>query len=358
MNDSTSAAPGLRPADYPADLERTWLAADGTPVTIRALRPDDLDRELALRRGPLRADPAPAAAVHARKGITREDAARLLAARLPWTRSPSAPSSRRPRASGSSGSAAMRASPGTDRAECAIVVADDWQGRGLGTELMRSLGTAARARGIRSARGLEPRREPAHPRLGPALRLRRQDRAALRRAAARHDRPGFVPFLSRASRLAPASQAPAAPGLRASPPVRAGASPVASSSASRRLVRLPPSALSFELHPVHGEHRVAVLADAVLGRPQAAQQLADLVRRDVGHRFQRITAVLQREAQRVQPRRCRSVRSRGDAAPPSMSRSRSPSTSPSVASGRIRRSAIAASLCTAAASAAQPGSAT
>ena len=30
------------------------------------------------------------------------------------------------------------------------MVADDWQGRGLGTELMRSLGTAARARGIRS----------------------------------------------------------------------------------------------------------------------------------------------------------------------------------------------------------------
>ena len=29
--------------------------------------------------------------------------------------------------------------PGSDRAECAIVVADAWQGRGLGTELMRSL---------------------------------------------------------------------------------------------------------------------------------------------------------------------------------------------------------------------------
>jgi acetyltransferase len=37
---------------------------------------------------------------------------------------------------------------GTTRAECAVVVADDWQGRGLGTELMRSLGLAARARGI------------------------------------------------------------------------------------------------------------------------------------------------------------------------------------------------------------------
>jgi acetyltransferase len=41
----------------------------------------------------------------------------------------------------------------TDRADCAIVVADAWQGRGLGTELMRSLGIAARARGIRTLEG-------------------------------------------------------------------------------------------------------------------------------------------------------------------------------------------------------------
>jgi len=38
--------------------------------------------------------------------------------------------------------------PGTRRAECAIVVTDSWQGRGLGSELMRTLGVAARARDI------------------------------------------------------------------------------------------------------------------------------------------------------------------------------------------------------------------
>ena len=43
--------------------------------------------------------------------------------------------------------------PGTDEAECAIVVADEWQGRGIGTELMRSLGTAARSHGVRSLVG-------------------------------------------------------------------------------------------------------------------------------------------------------------------------------------------------------------
>jgi acetyltransferase len=41
----------------------------------------------------------------------------------------------------------------SDEAECAIVVADAWQGRGLGTELMRTLGKAARANGIHTLVG-------------------------------------------------------------------------------------------------------------------------------------------------------------------------------------------------------------
>ena len=55
MNDSTPAPPGSGPALYPAELERTWLAADGTPVTLRALRPDDIDREMGSdRQRPMR----------------------------------------------------------------------------------------------------------------------------------------------------------------------------------------------------------------------------------------------------------------------------------------------------------------
>ena len=42
---------------------------------------------------------------------------------------------------------------GTDQAECAIVVADAWHGRGVGTELMRSLGIAARRSGLGSLIG-------------------------------------------------------------------------------------------------------------------------------------------------------------------------------------------------------------
>jgi acetyltransferase len=41
----------------------------------------------------------------------------------------------------------------TDLAECAIVVTDAWQGRGVGTELMRTLAVAARRNGIHTLVG-------------------------------------------------------------------------------------------------------------------------------------------------------------------------------------------------------------
>jgi hypothetical protein len=65
------------PAGYPADLERTWLAADGTTVRIRPLRPDDLDRELSSSPGcPKR--PSTCACSTSSREVSREDAQRLL----------------------------------------------------------------------------------------------------------------------------------------------------------------------------------------------------------------------------------------------------------------------------------------
>jgi acetyltransferase len=146
VNDSTSGPRVSGPADYPADLERNWLAAGSTPVTIRALRPDDLDRELAFAVG-LSEQTLHLRLQYTSKGITREEAARLLQLDYVDTLAIGAfvASPGGERIVGVSRYARV---PGTDRAECAIVVADDWQGRGLGTELMRSLGTAARARGV------------------------------------------------------------------------------------------------------------------------------------------------------------------------------------------------------------------
>ena len=148
MNFTTSGPPVVEPTGYPADLERTWTASDGARATLRALRPDDLDREIAFAAG-LSEETLHLRLQYRSKGITREDAARLL--ELDYVDTLAIGAFVDPPAGGRIvGVSRYAREPGTDRAECAIVVADDWQGRGLGTELMRSLGTAARVRGIRS----------------------------------------------------------------------------------------------------------------------------------------------------------------------------------------------------------------
>jgi acetyltransferase len=151
VNDSPDAPPPGPPAGYPADLERTWLASDGTAVRLRALFPGDIDRELAFANG-LSGPTMQMRMQYAAKGITREDAARLLQLDYVDTLALGA------FIGGPAGEELVGVSryarePGSDRAECAIVVADLWQGRGLGTELMRSLGLAARDRGIRWLEG-------------------------------------------------------------------------------------------------------------------------------------------------------------------------------------------------------------
>ena len=139
------------PAGYPAELDRVWRSADGTPARLRALRPDDLDRELAFVAG-LSEETLHLRVQYAAKGLSRDDAARLL--RLDYVDNMAigafvdVPGGER-----MVGVSRYARVDDTDRAECAIVVADDWQGRGLGTELMRSLGLAAKARGIHAFEG-------------------------------------------------------------------------------------------------------------------------------------------------------------------------------------------------------------
>jgi len=151
VNDTPAPAPGTPPADYPAELERVWQAADGTPVTLRALRPDDLDRELDFIAG-LSEETLRLRLQYASRGVSREEAARLLHLDYWDTLAVAAlvPGEAGERIVGVS---RFARTPGADEAECAIVVADGWQARGLGTELIRSLVTAARPRGIRSLVG-------------------------------------------------------------------------------------------------------------------------------------------------------------------------------------------------------------
>ncbi len=151
MNDTPARVDGSPPEDYPAELERVWLTPDGTAVTLRALRPDDLDRELAFISG-LSGETLHLRLQYASRGVSREDAARLLQLDYRDTLAvgalvPGPPGDR------IIGVSRYARSPGSDKADCAIVVADDWQGRGIGSELMRSLGAAARSRGIRVLEG-------------------------------------------------------------------------------------------------------------------------------------------------------------------------------------------------------------
>lgn len=148
MNDSPPVA---FPPGYPADLERTWLASDGTAVRIRPLRPDDIDRELRFLAG-LSEKTLYLRLQYTASEVTRDAAERLLDLDYHDTIAFGALVDRPPDQD-LIGVSRYARTPGSDQAECAIVVTDAWHGRGVGTELMRSLGNAARRRGIRTLVG-------------------------------------------------------------------------------------------------------------------------------------------------------------------------------------------------------------
>jgi acetyltransferase len=139
------------PPGYPADLERTWLAADGTAVRIRPQRPDDLEREVRFVEG-LSEQTLYLRLQYSSRHVSRQDIARLLDLDY-HDRMAIAALAGAPADESIIGVSRYARVDGTDQAECAIVVADAWQGRGVGTELMRSLGVAARRNGIRTLIG-------------------------------------------------------------------------------------------------------------------------------------------------------------------------------------------------------------
>ena len=139
------------PPGYPADLERTWLAADGTAVRIRPQRPDDVEREVRFVEG-LSEETLYLRLQYSSRHVSRQDIARLLD--LDYRdRMAIAALAGPPQDESIIGVSRYARIDGTDQAECAIVVTDAWQGRGVGTELMRSLGVAARRNGIRTLVG-------------------------------------------------------------------------------------------------------------------------------------------------------------------------------------------------------------
>ena len=148
MNDSSPPPLPAPPPAYPAEFERSWQAGDGTVLYLRPLRPDDLDREVAFIAG-LSQQTLYYRLQYSSRSVSREDAARLLELDYRDRMAVGALSGAAPDETIVGVSRYARID-GSDQAECAIVVADAWQGRGVGTELMRSLAQAARASGIRT----------------------------------------------------------------------------------------------------------------------------------------------------------------------------------------------------------------
>jgi len=153
VNDAPAPVPAPPlPPGYPAELEHSWQPAGGPAVLIRPLRPDDLGQELRFIAG-LSAQTLYQRLQYSAREVSAQDAARLLETDFVNTLGLAALADE-PAGRQIVGVSRYARVLGTDRAECAIVVADRWQGRGLGTELMRSLARAAQARGINTLEGL------------------------------------------------------------------------------------------------------------------------------------------------------------------------------------------------------------
>ena len=143
--------PGLVIRPYPVEYAGSLTLRDGTPMTIRPIRPEDeplvvkfhqtlSDRSVALRYlAPLPFD----------RRVAHERLIRVCFS--DYDRDLALVAERRDPASGEREIAAigrLAKTPGQPEAELSMLVSDRWQRRGLGTELGRRLIEVARAEGL------------------------------------------------------------------------------------------------------------------------------------------------------------------------------------------------------------------
>jgi len=141
-----SVSPEALRGHYPHELERTWQPAGASAVTIRPLRPEDLALERRFIEA-LSPQTLYQRLQYFATSASERDLARLLDLDY-YDRLAVGGVTQDATGDTLVGVSRYARIPGTRRAECAIVVADGWQGRGLGSELMRSLVNAAQARDI------------------------------------------------------------------------------------------------------------------------------------------------------------------------------------------------------------------
>ncbi|MCC0014700.1 MAG: bifunctional acetate--CoA ligase family protein/GNAT family N-acetyltransferase [Rhodobiaceae bacterium] len=136
---------------YPRHLVRHEYLADGTPLTIRPIRPEDADSEQAFVRG-LSAEARRMRFMYAMKELTPEMLVRFTQidysremALVAMTQEAGGPVQQ--------GVARYTINPDATSCEFAIVVSDSYQKQGIGTRLMKALLDAARDHGMRTIEG-------------------------------------------------------------------------------------------------------------------------------------------------------------------------------------------------------------
>jgi acetyltransferase len=128
------------------DPIETWTAPDGTAVAVRPIAADDFELELAFTQG-LSPESGYQRLMSARR-LSRAEIARLVRVDGECEVALIATTLQAGRERLVGVARFVREQCG-ETAEIALVVADDWQGRGLGRRLMNGLIASARRRGVR-----------------------------------------------------------------------------------------------------------------------------------------------------------------------------------------------------------------
>jgi acetyltransferase len=137
---------------YPAGLSQSWHLADGMPVTVRPIRPEDAGIEQAFVRG-LSERTRYFRFMQAVHELTPEMLVRFT--QIDYDREMAFIAVVEDEPGNEQQVAVVRYTTNPDQRSCefALVVADKWQGLGIGTHMMQSLMQVARARGLRLMEG-------------------------------------------------------------------------------------------------------------------------------------------------------------------------------------------------------------
>jgi acetyltransferase len=137
---------------YPAGLTQSWHLADGTPVTVRPIRPEDAAIEQAFVRA-LSERTRYFRFMQAVHELTPEMLVRFT--QIDYDREMAFIAVVEDEPGKERQVAVVRYTTNPDQRSCefALVVADQWQGLGIGTHMMQSLMQVAHARGMRLMEG-------------------------------------------------------------------------------------------------------------------------------------------------------------------------------------------------------------